>query len=56
TEKTEIKRCLSEGDVVVPVDEIQHDDKLHTIEEPVEVVDREVKRLKQSQKPIVKVR
>ncbi|GKF87497.1 hypothetical protein Tco_0258374 [Tanacetum coccineum] len=37
------------------MDEIQLDDKLHMIEEPVEVVDREVKRLKQSRIPIVKV-
>nr|GEY91356.1 hypothetical protein [Tanacetum cinerariifolium] len=51
-----LKRCLAEGDVVVPVDEIQLDDKLHMTEEPVEVVDREVKRLKQSRIPIVKVR
>nr|GEV73780.1 putative reverse transcriptase domain-containing protein [Tanacetum cinerariifolium] len=51
-----LKRCLADGDVVVPVDEIQLDDKLHTIEEPVEVVDREVKQLKQSRRPIVKVR
>ncbi|GKA46048.1 putative reverse transcriptase domain-containing protein, partial [Tanacetum coccineum] len=36
--------------------DIQLDDKLHMIEEPVEVVDREVKRLKQSRIPIVKVR
>ncbi|GJY07215.1 putative reverse transcriptase domain-containing protein [Tanacetum coccineum] len=50
-----LKKCLAEGDVVVPVDEIQLDDKLHVIEEPVEVVDREVKRLKQSRIPIVKV-
>ncbi|GJW72161.1 putative reverse transcriptase domain-containing protein, partial [Tanacetum coccineum] len=32
------------------------DDKLHFIEEPVEIMDREVKRLKQSRIPIVKVR
>ncbi|GKE36012.1 putative reverse transcriptase domain-containing protein [Tanacetum coccineum] len=51
-----LKKCLAEGDVVVPMDEIQLDDKLHMIKEPVEVVDREVKRLKQSQIPIVKVR
>ncbi|GKB90471.1 putative reverse transcriptase domain-containing protein [Tanacetum coccineum] len=50
-----LKKCLVEGDVVVPMDEIQLDDKLHMIEEPVEVVDREVKRLKQSRIPIVKV-
>nr|GEV07200.1 reverse transcriptase domain-containing protein [Tanacetum cinerariifolium] len=51
-----LKKCLAKDDVVVPIDEIQLDDKLHMIEEPVEVVDREVKRLKHSQIPIVKVR
>ncbi|GKD15633.1 putative reverse transcriptase domain-containing protein, partial [Tanacetum coccineum] len=50
-----LKKCLAEGDIVVPMDEIQIDDKLHMIEEPMEVVDREVKRLKQSRIPIVKV-
>nr|GEV84905.1 ribonuclease H-like domain, reverse transcriptase, RNA-dependent DNA polymerase [Tanacetum cinerariifolium] len=49
------KRCLTKGDVLVPTDEIQFDDKLHMIEEQVKVVDREVKRLKQSRIPIVKV-
>ncbi|GKB22191.1 hypothetical protein Tco_0856114, partial [Tanacetum coccineum] len=34
--------------------EIQLDDKLHFIEEPVEIIDREVKQLKQSRIPIVK--
>ncbi|GJV44140.1 putative reverse transcriptase domain-containing protein [Tanacetum coccineum] len=51
-----LKKCLAEGDIVVPIDEIQLDNKLHMIEEPVEVIDREVKRLKQSRIPIVKVR
>ncbi|GKA51861.1 putative reverse transcriptase domain-containing protein [Tanacetum coccineum] len=51
-----LKKCLAEGDVVVSMEEIQLDDKLHMIEEPVEIVDREVKRLKQSRIPIVKVR
>ncbi|GKE60528.1 putative reverse transcriptase domain-containing protein, partial [Tanacetum coccineum] len=41
-----LKKCLVEGDIVVPMDEIQLDDKLHMIEEPVEIVNREVKRLK----------
>nr|GFB52085.1 hypothetical protein [Tanacetum cinerariifolium] len=36
-----LKKCLAEGDIVVSMDEIQLDDKLHMIEEPVEVVDRE---------------
>ncbi|GKD59943.1 putative reverse transcriptase domain-containing protein [Tanacetum coccineum] len=51
-----LKKYLAERDVVVLMDEIQLDDKLHMIEEPVEVVDRKVKRLKKSQIPIVKVR
>ncbi|GJZ55423.1 retrovirus-related pol polyprotein from transposon TNT 1-94 [Tanacetum coccineum] len=51
-----LKKCLAEGDIVVLIDEIQLDDKLHMIEEPMEVVDREVKRLTQSLIPIVKVR
>ncbi|GJX02033.1 putative reverse transcriptase domain-containing protein [Tanacetum coccineum] len=51
-----LKKCLTEGDVVVPMEEIQLDDKLHMIEEPVEIVDKEVKRLKQSRIPIIKVR
>ncbi|GJY76802.1 putative reverse transcriptase domain-containing protein [Tanacetum coccineum] len=51
-----LKKCLAEGEVVVPLEEIQLDDKLHMIDEPVEIVDKEVKRLKQSQIPIVKVR
>ncbi|GKB29600.1 putative reverse transcriptase domain-containing protein [Tanacetum coccineum] len=51
-----LKKCLAEGDIVVPMHDIQLDDKLHMIEEPVEIVDREIKRLKQSRIPIVKVR
>ncbi|GKA17629.1 putative reverse transcriptase domain-containing protein [Tanacetum coccineum] len=38
-----LKKCLPEGDVVVPMEEIQLDDKLHMIEEPIEIVDKEVK-------------
>nr|GFC11887.1 putative reverse transcriptase domain-containing protein [Tanacetum cinerariifolium] len=50
-----LKKCLEEDDVVVSIYEIQFNDKCHMIEEPVEVIDREVNRLKQSQIPIVKV-
>ncbi|GKE70519.1 putative reverse transcriptase domain-containing protein, partial [Tanacetum coccineum] len=50
-----LKKCLAEGDIVFSMEEIQLDDKLHMIEELVEIVDREVKRLKQSRIPIVKV-
>ncbi|GJU68708.1 putative reverse transcriptase domain-containing protein [Tanacetum coccineum] len=51
-----LKKCLTKGNIVVPIDEIQLDDKLHMIEELVKVVDREVKRLKRSRIPIIKVR
>ncbi|GKC72060.1 hypothetical protein Tco_1117943, partial [Tanacetum coccineum] len=51
-----LKKCLSDELLVILLDEIQIDDKLHFVEEPVEIMDREVKRLKQSRIPIVKVR
>ncbi|GKC45888.1 putative reverse transcriptase domain-containing protein [Tanacetum coccineum] len=50
-----LKKCLAEGNIVILIDEIQLDDKLHKIKKSVEIVDQEVKRLKQSRIPIVKV-
>ncbi|GJV72208.1 putative reverse transcriptase domain-containing protein [Tanacetum coccineum] len=51
-----LKKCFSDEPLAIPLDEIQIDDKLNFIEESVETMDREVKRLKQSRIPIVKVR
>jgi hypothetical protein len=51
-----LKKCLSDESSVIPLEEIQLDDKLNFVEEPVEIMDREVKQLKQSRIPIVKVR
>ncbi|GJY33498.1 hypothetical protein Tco_0417967 [Tanacetum coccineum] len=51
-----LKKCLSDEPLAILLDEIHIDDKLHFIEEPLEIMDREVKRLKQSRSPIVKVR
>ncbi|GJS87751.1 putative reverse transcriptase domain-containing protein [Tanacetum coccineum] len=51
-----MKKCFSDEPLAIPLDEIQIDDKLNFIEELVEIMDREVKRLKQSRIPIVKVR
>ncbi|GJV94020.1 putative reverse transcriptase domain-containing protein [Tanacetum coccineum] len=51
-----LKKCLADENLIIPLDEIQLNDKLHFIEEPVEIIDREVKRLKKSRIPIVKVR
>nr|GEZ82142.1 putative reverse transcriptase domain-containing protein [Tanacetum cinerariifolium] len=50
-----LKRCFVNDDVVIPLDEVQLENKLHFFKEPVEIMDREVKRLKQSQILIVKV-
>nr|GFB83116.1 hypothetical protein [Tanacetum cinerariifolium] len=51
-----LKMCFSEEPLAIPLDEIQIDDKLNFIEEPVKIMDREVKRIKQSRTSIVKVR
>ncbi|GJT55311.1 putative reverse transcriptase domain-containing protein [Tanacetum coccineum] len=51
-----LKKCLADKPLAIPLDEIQVDNKLNFIEEPVEIMDREVKRLKQSRILIVKVR
>ncbi|GJU67117.1 putative reverse transcriptase domain-containing protein [Tanacetum coccineum] len=49
------KKCFVDEPLAIPLDEIQIDDKLNFIKEPVEIMDREVKRLKQSRIPIMKV-
>ena len=51
-----LKKCLSDETLLIPLEEIQVNDQLNFIEEPVEIMDREVKKLKQSRIPIVKVR
>nr|GEW61023.1 putative reverse transcriptase domain-containing protein [Tanacetum cinerariifolium] len=50
-----LKKCMADEPLAVPLNEIQVDDKLNFIEEPVEIMDRKVKRLKQSRIQIVKV-
>ncbi|GJR02330.1 hypothetical protein Tco_0525314 [Tanacetum coccineum] len=51
-----LKKCLSDKPLAIPLDEIHIDNKLYFVEEPVEIMDREVKRLNQSRIPIIKVR
>nr|GEW11715.1 putative reverse transcriptase domain-containing protein [Tanacetum cinerariifolium] len=46
-----LKKCLSDD----PLDEMHIDDKLYFVEEPMEIMDHEVKKLKQSRIPIIKV-
>ncbi|GKD13905.1 hypothetical protein Tco_1198312 [Tanacetum coccineum] len=50
------KKYLSDKSLVIPMKELRLDDKLNFVEEPVEIMDREVKQLRQSRIPIVKVR
>ena len=47
---------MSDETLTIPLEEIVIDENLRFIEEPVEIMDREVKRTKQSRIPIVKVR
>ncbi|GKF81852.1 hypothetical protein Tco_0240454 [Tanacetum coccineum] len=51
-----LKKCYTDEPLSVPFDGLHIDDKLHFVEEPVEIMEHEVKRLRQSRVPIVKVR
>nr|GEV50572.1 putative reverse transcriptase domain-containing protein [Tanacetum cinerariifolium] len=51
-----MKKCLSDEPLAISLDEVHIDDKLRFVEKPVEIMDHEVKRLKQSCIPIIKVR
>ncbi|GKB12737.1 hypothetical protein Tco_0846660 [Tanacetum coccineum] len=51
-----LNKCLSDESLVIPMKELQLNVKLNFVEEPVEIIDQEVKQLKQSRIPIVKVR
>ncbi|GJU62374.1 putative reverse transcriptase domain-containing protein [Tanacetum coccineum] len=50
-----LKKCLADPTLKVPLDEIQVDAKLNFVEEPVEILEREFKKLKRSRIAIVKV-
>ncbi|GKF00626.1 hypothetical protein Tco_0027549, partial [Tanacetum coccineum] len=51
-----LKKCLADPTLHVPLEEIQVDAKLKFVEELVEILEREIKKLKRSRIPIVKVR
>ncbi|GJT59630.1 putative reverse transcriptase domain-containing protein [Tanacetum coccineum] len=53
---SKMKKCFADANLHVPQDEIKIDKTLRFVEEPVEIMDREVKSLKRSKIPIVKVR
>ncbi|XP_076940015.1 uncharacterized protein LOC143609027 [Bidens hawaiensis] len=51
-----LKKCLADENLHIPLDEVQVDETMHFVEKPVEIMDREVKQTKRSRIPIVKVR
>nr|GEV06531.1 putative reverse transcriptase domain-containing protein [Tanacetum cinerariifolium] len=51
-----LKKCLSDESLVIPLEGLHVDDKLQFVEEPVKIMDREIKQLKRSRMPIIKVR
>nr|GFA61958.1 putative reverse transcriptase domain-containing protein [Tanacetum cinerariifolium] len=51
-----LKKCLSDEPLAIPLDELHIDNKLRFVEELVEIMDREIKRLRQSHILIIKVR
>ncbi|GJX34026.1 hypothetical protein Tco_0245583 [Tanacetum coccineum] len=50
-----LKKCLAEPDVQVPLEEIEIDENLHFLEEPIEIVEWDVKKLKLRRISLVKV-
>nr|GEY85132.1 putative reverse transcriptase domain, ribonuclease H-like domain, aspartic peptidase domain protein [Tanacetum cinerariifolium] len=50
-----LKKCLADVNLHIPLDEVKVDDKLYFVEEPIEILNRGVKMLKRSWIPIVKV-
>ncbi|GKF87316.1 hypothetical protein Tco_0258193, partial [Tanacetum coccineum] len=50
-----LKKCLADVNLHVPLEEVKINDKLHFVEEPMEIMDHEVKKLKKRRIPIVKV-
>ncbi|GJW36892.1 putative reverse transcriptase domain-containing protein [Tanacetum coccineum] len=50
-----LKKCLADPTLKIPLDEIRIDAKLNFVEEPVEILEREFKKLKRSRIAIVKV-
>ncbi|GJU75751.1 putative reverse transcriptase domain-containing protein [Tanacetum coccineum] len=50
-----LKKCYSDEPLAVPLEGLHIDDKLQFVEEPVEILEWEIKRLNRSRKPLVKV-
>ena len=53
---SQLKKCYADDPLAVPFQELKVNDKLQFVEEPIEIMDREVKVRKHSRIPIVRVR
>nr|GEU71727.1 hypothetical protein [Tanacetum cinerariifolium] len=51
-----LKKCYADEPLAMPLEGVHIDDTLQFVEEPVEIMEREIKRLKRSRIPLVKVR
>nr|GEZ63164.1 putative reverse transcriptase domain-containing protein [Tanacetum cinerariifolium] len=51
-----LKKCYADEPLAMPLEGVHIDDTLQFVEEPVKIMEREIKRLKRSQIPLVKVR
>ena len=50
-----LKKCLADAPAIVPLEDVQVNDKFQFVEEPVCIVDKDVKRLRRSRVRLVKV-
>ena len=50
-----LRKCLAEADVVIPLDDIKVDEKLTYVEEPEAILDRKVKKLRRKEINLVRV-
>ncbi|GJQ96369.1 hypothetical protein Tco_0007508 [Tanacetum coccineum] len=50
-----LKKCLAESYIQVPLEEIEIDENLRFVEEPIQIVARDVKKLKRRRIPLVKI-
>ncbi|KAI3807586.1 hypothetical protein L1987_23516 [Smallanthus sonchifolius] len=50
-----LKKCLADKNLHIPLDDVRIDETMHFVEKLVEIMDREIKQLKRSRIPIVKV-
>ncbi|KAI3795190.1 hypothetical protein L1987_37839 [Smallanthus sonchifolius] len=51
-----LKKCLADENLHIPLDDVHIDETMHFVEKPVEIMDHEIKQLKRSRIPIVKIR